>query len=38
MDRISGQLQAYDDVTLGGLGLTEVTIVRTVVADPEAEE
>lgn len=32
LDRISGQLQAYDDVTLGGLGLTEVTIVRTVVS------
>lgn len=31
MDRISGQLQAYDDITLGGLGRTEVTIVRTVV-------
>lgn len=38
MDRISGQLQAYDDITLGGLGLTEVTIVRTVLADPEPEE
>ncbi len=38
MDRIGGQLQAYDDITLGGLGLTEVTIVRTVVAPPAVQE
>lgn len=37
LDRFSGNLQAYDDVTLGGLGETEVTIVRTVV-DPPSEE
>jgi len=37
LDRFSGELQAYDDITLGGLGETEVTIVRTVV-DPPSEE
>ena len=29
------ELQAYDDVTLGGLGLNEASISRTVVAEPE---
>jgi len=37
LDRFSGDLQAYDDITLGGLGETEVTIVRTVV-DPPSED
>ena len=27
----TGRLQAYDDITLGGLGESEVTIERTVV-------
>ncbi|MGY1811600.1 metallophosphoesterase family protein [Blastococcus sp. SYSU D00820] len=36
-DRETGELTAYDDITLGGLGETEVTIVRTVV-EPPAEE
>jgi predicted phosphodiesterase len=30
LDRATGALVAYDDITLGGLGETEVTIVRTV--------
>lgn len=34
VSRISGLLQAYDDITLGGLGMTEVTIVRTVIDQP----
>ena len=38
LDPASGELQAYDEITLGGLGETEVTIQRTVVplegADP----
>ncbi|MGY1668970.1 metallophosphoesterase family protein [Geodermatophilus sp. SYSU D00696] len=35
LDPDTGELVAYDDITLGGLGETEVTIERTVV--PEAE-
>ena len=34
VDRTTGQLRAYDDITLGGLGLTEATIQRTVVEPP----
>ncbi|MBW8767344.1 MAG: metallophosphoesterase, partial [Geodermatophilales bacterium] len=30
-DRGTGALRAYDEVTLGGLGQTEVTIQRVVV-------
>ena len=33
LDRETGALQAYDEITLGGLGSTEVTIQRTVVQD-----
>jgi predicted MPP superfamily phosphohydrolase len=32
--RTTQQLQAYDDITLGGLGLTSVNVVRHVVAKP----
>lgn len=32
VDQLSGALEAYDEVTLGGLGQSEVTVVRTVVA------
>ncbi len=35
VDARTGQLQAYDDITLGGLGLAEATIARTVVERPE---
>jgi predicted phosphodiesterase len=31
LDPVTGVLRAYDDITLGGLGETEVTIERTVV-------
>ena len=31
LDRDTGVLRAYDEITLGGLGETEVTIQRTVV-------
>jgi hypothetical protein len=31
VDPATGQLRAYDEITLGGLGETEVTIQRTVV-------
>jgi predicted phosphodiesterase len=34
LDPESGRLQAYDDITLGGLGLNDVRISRTVVAEP----
>jgi predicted MPP superfamily phosphohydrolase len=34
VDRTSGSLRAYDEITLGGLGLTEATIQRTVVQRP----
>jgi predicted MPP superfamily phosphohydrolase len=33
LDRETGQLQAFDDITLGGLGTSSVTIVRTVVTE-----
>jgi predicted MPP superfamily phosphohydrolase len=36
LDPATGALRAYDEVTLGGLGETEVTIQRTVVPAPEA--
>ncbi|MGY1721547.1 metallophosphoesterase family protein [Blastococcus sp. SYSU DS0533] len=37
LDPETGALQAYDDITLGGLGATEVTVERTLVAaDPAA--
>jgi hypothetical protein len=36
LDRTTGTLRAYDEITLGGLGETEVTIQRTVV--PPAPE
>ena len=35
LDAGTGELRAYDEITLGGLGETEVTIQRTVV--PQAE-
>jgi predicted MPP superfamily phosphohydrolase len=40
LDPTTGQLRAYDEITLGGLGETEVTIQRTVVPveDPDIEE
>jgi predicted phosphodiesterase len=38
LDPDTGQLQAYDDITLGGLGETEVTIQRVVVDTGDAEE
>jgi hypothetical protein len=31
LDPATGRLEAYDEITLGGLGETEVTIQRTVV-------
>jgi predicted MPP superfamily phosphohydrolase len=34
VDRTDGTLRAYDEITLGGLGLTEATIQRTVVERP----
>lgn len=34
-DGATGRLQAYDEITLGGLGESEVTIERTVVPVPE---
>ena len=33
LDQRSGTLLAYDEITLGGLGQSEVTIQRTVVTD-----
>ncbi|MGY1695060.1 metallophosphoesterase [Geodermatophilus sp. SYSU D00814] len=36
LDPGTGALVAYDDITLGGLGETEVTIERTVVPETEA--
>ena len=38
VDRTDGTLRAYDDITLGGLGLTEATIQRTVVDRPDDEQ
>lgn len=35
LSRISGQLLAYDEITLGGLGQTEVPIMRTVIPPPD---
>lgn len=35
LDPVTGALRAYDEITLGGLGETEVTIQRFVVPDPE---
>jgi predicted MPP superfamily phosphohydrolase len=37
VDRTDGTLRAYDDITLGGLGLTEATIQRTLVDPPDQE-
>jgi predicted MPP superfamily phosphohydrolase len=37
VDRVTGALTAYDEITLGGLGLTEATIQRTVVERPDDE-
>ena len=34
--RTTHELQAYDDITLGGLGLTSVNVVRHIVAKPPA--
>jgi predicted MPP superfamily phosphohydrolase len=36
LDRATGALRAYDEITLGGLGQTEVTIQRTVVPADDA--
>jgi predicted phosphodiesterase len=36
-DRTTGRLTGYDDITLGGLGETEVTIVRTLVGPEDAD-
>jgi predicted MPP superfamily phosphohydrolase len=38
VDAGTGQLQAYDDITVGGFGLAEATITRTVVEPPEDAE
>ncbi|MGY1782085.1 metallophosphoesterase family protein [Geodermatophilus sp. SYSU D01036] len=38
LDPDSGALVAYDDITLGGLGETEATIVRTVVPERTAAD
>jgi predicted MPP superfamily phosphohydrolase len=38
IDHTTGQLRAYDDITLGGLGLTEATIARTLVDRPEGDD
>jgi predicted MPP superfamily phosphohydrolase len=38
VDRTTGQLTAYDEITLGGLGLTEATIQRTLVEAPQDAE
>jgi predicted MPP superfamily phosphohydrolase len=38
VDRSEGSLRAYDEITLGGLGLTEATIQRTVVDRPDDEQ
>ncbi|MGY2083657.1 metallophosphoesterase family protein [Blastococcus sp. SYSU DS0539] len=32
LDPVTGALQAYDEITLGGLGETDVTVQRTIVA------
>jgi predicted phosphodiesterase len=38
IDSSTGTLTAYDEITLGGLGLTEATIQRTVVSRPDDTE
>jgi predicted MPP superfamily phosphohydrolase len=38
LDPGTGELTAYDEITLGGLGETEVTIGRVVVEPPPAED
>ena len=38
VDSTTGRLVAYDDITLGGLGLAEATIQRTVVARPGEDD
>jgi predicted phosphodiesterase len=35
--RTTHELQAYDDITVGGLGLTSVNVVRHIVAKPSPE-
>ena len=35
-DRADGDLLAYDDITLGGLGLASAQIERTVLTEPPA--
>jgi predicted phosphodiesterase len=37
LDPETGQLQAYDEITLGGLGETEVTIQRRAAPQPDVE-
>jgi predicted MPP superfamily phosphohydrolase len=37
VDSTTGRLVAYDDITLGGLGLAEATISRTVVERPDGD-
>ena len=37
LDPQDGSLQAYDDITLGGLGTSDARISRTVVADPSQQ-
>jgi predicted MPP superfamily phosphohydrolase len=38
LDPETGELRAYDEITLGGLGETEVTIQRFVVPEPAADD
>ncbi|MCZ2859172.1 metallophosphoesterase [Blastococcus sp. VKM Ac-2987] len=38
LDPASGSLLAYDEITLGGLGATEVTVQRTIVAADQARD
>jgi predicted MPP superfamily phosphohydrolase len=38
LDRDTGALRAYDEITLAGLGETEVTMQRTVLPPPPADE
>ena len=37
LDPETGALRAYDEITLGGLGETEVTIQRFVVPEPDED-
>jgi hypothetical protein len=38
LDPDTGELRAYDEITLGGLGETEVTIQRVVVPEAAATD